>query len=317
MSGEWTGRAEGPPQAKGLPHKAVRSMTGYARAQRSTEWGEISIAIKSLNHRGLDLHFHLPAAFDPFENAMRAALRDQVARGHLDIRVSYAPGAESASGLNESQFHAWIGAFRQAAKELGISGAQPDINAALRLPGMVAGETDQPLPAAAESEVIDLLQRALTQLNEFRTREGGQLAAVIREHNRAVRERAEELERIRDSAMPLLQNRLTERLTELLRGATLDPQRLVQEAAVLADRSDVSEEIARLKIHAAQVDTLLDAGGETGKKLDFLLQEMNRETNTILSKTTGIGEAGLRITDIALATKADVEKIREQALNLE
>ncbi len=295
----------------------VRSMTGYARAQASTEWGEISISIKSLNHRGLDLHFHLPAAFDAFEGPMRAAIKQQASRGHLDIRATYAPTTEGASGLNEALFHAWMSAFRQAASELGIAGAQPDLNAALRLPGMVAGETDQPLPAAAEAEIVGLAHEAISQLNEFRAREGGQLAAVIREHNRAVRERAAELENIRRQAAPLLQNRLTERLGELLRGATIDPQRVAQEAAILADRSDVSEEIARLKIHAAQVDELLDAGGEVGKKLDFLLQEMNRETNTILSKTTGIGEAGLRITDLALATKADVEKIREQALNLE
>ncbi len=117
--------------------------------------------------------------------------------------------------------------------------------------------------------------------------------------------------------MPLFQQRMTERLKDLLRGATLDPQRLAQEAALLADRSDIGEEVARLKIHSKQLDDILDAGGEVGKKLDFLLQEMNRETNTILSKTNGIGDLGLKITDLALAAKADIEKIREQALNLE
>ena len=182
---------------------------------------------------------------------------------------------------------------------------------------MVAGEADQPLPEAAESEIMALLHKALDELNEFRTREGEQLASVIGTHNRAVQERVAEFEQIRNSAVPLLQNRLTERLGELLRGAAVEPQRLAQEAAMLADRSDISEEIARLKIHAGQVEALLAAGGEVGKKLDFLLQEMNRETNTILSKTSGIGELGLRVTDLALATKADIEKIREQALNLE
>jgi uncharacterized protein (TIGR00255 family) len=106
-------------------------------------------------------------------------------------------------------------------------------------------------------------------------------------------------------------------LKELLKGVQLEPQRLIQEAAVIADRSDVGEEIARLKIHAAQLGALLDGGGEVGKKLDFLLQEMNRETNTILSKTGGIGDAGLRVTDLALQAKSCIEKIREQSLNLE
>jgi uncharacterized protein (TIGR00255 family) len=103
----------------------------------------------------------------------------------------------------------------------------------------------------------------------------------------------------------------------LLKGAQLDPQRLAQEAAVLADRSDIGEELARLKIHSAQLAGLLDAGGEAGKKLDFLLQEMNRETNTILSKTSGAGDPGLKITELALGAKAAIEKIREQSLNLE
>src|SRR5262249_5178621 len=111
--------------------------------------------------------------------------------------------------------------------------------------------------------------------------------------------------------------RLTERLSDLLRNAPLEPQRLAQEAAVLADRSDIGEEIERLKIHSRQLDEILEQGGEVGKKLDFLLQEMNRESNTILYKTNGIGEIGLKITEVALAAKGAIEKIREQALNLE
>ena len=122
---------------------------------------------------------------------------------------------------------------------------------------------------------------------------------------------------IRSRAVPAFQRRLLEKLQELLGGSNLDPQRLVQEAALLADRGDIGEEISRLQIHSRQVDEILEGGGEVGKRLDFLLQEMNREANTILSKTSGIGELGLRITELALAAKAAIEKIREQALNLE
>lgn len=297
--------------------RPVRSMTGYARAQHSSEWGEISIGIRSLNHRGLDPHFHLPLAFEAFENSMRAAIKENVARGHLDIRATWTPSVAGGGGLNVALFQSWLSAFRQAAQEIGITGEQPDLNAALRVPGMVAGEEDQPLPGAAEQEILGLLRKALAALNDFRTREGEQLASIIGAHNSAVQERCTELEQIRDSAVPLLQNRLTERLAELLRGTAVEPQRLAQEAAIIVDRSDISEETARLSIHAGQVDALLAAGGEVGKKLDFLLQEMNRETNTILSKTSGIGELGLRVTELALAIKADIEKIREQALNLE
>jgi uncharacterized protein (TIGR00255 family) len=110
---------------------------------------------------------------------------------------------------------------------------------------------------------------------------------------------------------------LQERLSELLRGNAIEPQRLAQEAAVLADRSDIAEELTRLRTHTGHLETILGDGGEVGKRLDFLLQEMNREANTILSKTGGLGDLGLTITDLALSAKSEIDKIREQSLNLE
>jgi uncharacterized protein (TIGR00255 family) len=157
----------------------------------------------------------------------------------------------------------------------------------------------------------------LGQLNEFRTREGAEIAAEMQRHNASVAATAGEMEQVRETASAAFQQRLSDRLKELLKGAQIDPQRLAQEAAILADRSDIGEELARLKIHSIQLGGVLFAGGEAGKKLDFLLQEMNRETNTILSKTSGAGEAGLRITELAIAAKSAIEKIREQSLNLE
>jgi len=295
----------------------IRSMTGFARETRHTEFGEIVISIKSVNHRGLDLHFHLGGDMDPFEPAMRTAIKRSIARGHIDLKggLVRVNGAEGA-GLNEPLLKAYLTSFRRIAAEEGIS-AEPDLNAALQVPGMFgAAESSEPDPAA-EAEILSVLDAAVQALNQFRGREGAELAAEIRRHNRALAESAREMEEIRTRALAAFQTRLSERLKELLATASLEPQRLAQEAALLADRSDINEELARLKIHSRQVDEILDNGGEVGKKLDFLLQEMNRETNTILSKTTGIGEPGLRITDLALAAKADIEKIREQALNLE
>ncbi len=125
------------------------------------------------------------------------------------------------------------------------------------------------------------------------------------------------MEEIRSGAVPAFQKRLRERLSELLHGANADPQRLAQEAAILADRSDIAEELVRLRTHAGHLEDMLAKGGEVGKRLDFLLQEMNRESNTILSKTGGLGDLGLTITDLALAAKSEIDKIREQSLNLE
>jgi uncharacterized protein (TIGR00255 family) len=254
---------------------------------------------------------------DPFEPVMRTTIKRSIMRGHVDIRGSFNAAQPTPDGsLNEPLFRAWLGGFRRAAEEHGLEG-DPDINQALRIPGMFGAPSGQETVGDIEKDVVAVVEEAVDALNQFRSREGDELVAVIRLHNAAIADSCAEFEEIRTRVVPAFQTRLHDRLRELLRGASIDPQRLAQEAALLADRSDIGEEIARLKIHSRQLDALLDGGGEVGKKLDFLLQEMNRETNTILSKTTGVGELGLRITDLALAAKADIEKIREQALNLE
>jgi uncharacterized protein (TIGR00255 family) len=295
----------------------IRSMTGFARVHRSTEKAEITVSLKSVNHRGLDLHFHLGSETEPMEAAMRAALKRAILRGHVDVRCTLVQTGEAAAGgLNAALLRAYLDAFRKAAAQEGLE-AKPDLNRIFQYPGMFGAAEDAEPDPAVEGEVLAALEQAAEKLNQFRAREGAELAAFIREQNRAVQKGAGEMDEIRSEAVPAFQKRLQERLRDLVGNAVVDPQRLAQEAALLADRSDIGEEIARLKIHSRQVDELLEAGGEVGKKLDFLLQEMNRESNTILSKTGGIGDLGLRITELALASKAAIEKIREQALNLE
>jgi uncharacterized protein (TIGR00255 family) len=292
-------------------------MTGFARVQTSTEHGDIVVSLKSVNHRGLDLHFHLGPELDALENAMRAVIKRSVLRGHIDVRCSALRAANGSGGLNLPLLRSYLGAFRKAASEEGIADAQPDLNRILLLPGMFgAGAEGEPDPIS-ESVILAAVEEAAEELNKFRAREGAELAAFIREQNAAIRESAAEMARIRERAVPAFHKRLVEKLQELLGNSGVDPQRLAQEAALLADRSDIGEEISRLQIHSRQLDEILNTGGEVGKRLDFLLQELNRETNTILSKTSGIGDLGLRITELALASKASIEKIREQALNLE
>src|SRR5579862_4981666 len=295
----------------------IRSMTGFARVQKATPHGDLTISLKSVNHRGLDLHFHLGAELDWMESAMRAVLKRSVLRGHIDVRCSLQRSSNGVVGsLNLPLFRAYLAAFRQAAEEERID-AQPDLNRVLLLPGIL-GSSEQLAPdESAERAVVAALEEAVGSLNQFRSREGAELAAFIREQNSTIHRGAEEMLRIRAGAVPAFQKRLLEKLQELLGNTAIDPQRLAQEAALLADRGDIGEEIARLQIHSRQLDEILDAGGEVGKRLDFLLQELNRETNTILSKTGGLGDLGLRITELALASKSAIEKIREQALNLE
>ncbi len=296
----------------------LRSMTGFARARRTHADGEIVVSVKTVNHRGLDIHIRGPEAADPLEASIRAIVKGQIFRGHVEVRISL-PGSAadgSAPQLNRRLLDAYMKAFQEAADALGIDD-ELEISAALRIPGMLASREEPDPDSSVSSGVLEALGEALAQLNSFREREGGEIATEMRKHNGRIAEGAAEMERIRECATEVFQSRLNDRLKELLKGAQVDPQRLAQEAAILADRSDIGEELARLRIHSTQVSALLDSGGEAGKKLDFLLQEMNREANTILSKTAGIGETGLRITELGLAAKADIEKIREQSLNLE
>lgn len=295
----------------------LRSMTGYARIRRHSSRGELTVSIKSVNHRGLDLHFHMPPDFDVSESALRALLKQQVARGHVEVRASLARTRSiGESSLNRPLLDAWLGAFRAASEEMKID-SLPDLNAALQIPGMLSEPAAADVDDGFQRDLLALFEEALDAFNSFREREGAEILRILRERNASIGAAAARIGEIRDRALPAFQARLTDRLADLLKAASLDPQRLAQEVAILADRSDIHEEVARLIIHSRHLSELLDQGGEVGKKLDFLLQEMNRETNTILSKTTGIGEVGLGITELALGAKSDIEKIREQALNLE
>ena len=298
----------------------IRSMTGFARVSRSTPFGELTLSIKTVNHRGLDVHFHMPYEFDAVETALRSALRKRIVRGHVQVQLSFkrTQAASSGHAVNEALLASWLEAFRGAAERFGID-SKPDLNQALRMPGMLEGGADS-APAdrdQLDAEVMAAAALALDELDAFRVREGEAIEKEIRMRAGSLRDLVRQMEDIRTRALPAFHQRLREKLSELLDGGQVDPARLAQEAAFLAERSDIAEELVRLKTHADQTDALLAAEGETGKKLDFLLQEMNRETNTILSKTGGLGETGLTLTDLGLAAKAEIDRIREQSLNIE
>lgn len=296
---------------------SARSMTGYARVRRSGEPGDLTLTMKGVNHRSMDLHFYLPPELDPFEHALRQAVKARASRGHIDVRISFQPAhAAAAPALNRALFEAYLKACQEAASLYGIAG-QPDLNNALRIPGMLSPSRDEAASSELEGELNALLAEALDVFDRFREREGAEIVAVMKRMNETIQAHAAEIESLREQIQPVLQSRLLDRLEELLKGINLEPQRLAQETALLADRSDIAEETARLKVHARELAAILERGGEMGKKLDFLLQEMNRETNTILSKTSGAGELGLKITALGLEVKSHIEKIREQSLNLE
>jgi uncharacterized protein (TIGR00255 family) len=292
-------------------------MTGFARATGIVNGLEVTVVVKSVNHRGLDLHFYTGPEIDAFESTLRAAIKRRVARGHLDVRVQVCrPAGQGALEADQSKLDAYVELVRQSAARLQLI-CEPDLNTALRLPGMLRDNGGPELGEAFGAELTALTERVLDELNVFREREGGELARWMLERSDAILRIADQISMHRQDATRAFQERLQDRLKELLGAVAMEPQRLIQEAALLADRSDIAEEIERLRIHARQAGEILNGGGEAGKRLDFLLQEMNRETNTILSKTSGLGAAGLEITALALEAKSEIEKLREQALNLE
>ncbi|MBA3975156.1 MAG: YicC family protein [Candidatus Solibacter sp.] len=296
---------------------SIRSMTGFARIRRSSPAGEAVATIKSVNHRALDLHLHLAAELEAIEPRVRDLARRHVRRGHVDIRLSFVPAhSKGQTAFNRALFETWLATFDIASNEYNVH-STPDLNQALLIPGMLAASRDADLPEDVEALALGALDDAFAAHAGFRAREGAQLVDLMKEANARVRSAAGEIAALRDQVLPYMRQRLEDRLTELLAKNLPNPDRLAQEAAVLADRSDIAEEIGRLSVHAAELDQMLTSGVEIGKKLDFLLQEMNRETNTILSKSSGAGEIGLRVTGLGLDAKTNIERIREQGLNIE
>jgi uncharacterized protein (TIGR00255 family) len=300
----------------------IYSMTGFAQARVEREGASVRINLRSVNHRFLDLHLRMPDGFEVFESRIRQAIRGRLKRGHVDVNIYYEVGGTGAIELNHEMVDSYMKAVRQLREEYGIK-TEPDLVALFRLPGVVAapGSTSD-LRSEEEQErlgaqVDTCIEQALNKLEAMRRSEGQSLTAEMLGLLDKIAARTAEVETLAERVRPAIARRLAERLADLLKGVQLDPIRLAQEAAMLAERSDVSEELARLRSHVEQFRALLAGAGEAGKKLDFLLQEMQREANTLLSKTPGVESEGLAITGLALEVKSDIEKLREQAQNVE
>lgn len=271
-----------------------------------------------MNGRSLDLHIHLSPEFALFENGVRALLKKHIARGHVEVRGGLTRDPQSESLVYNREFvRRYVSQFQQARADFGLD-ATLDLNTVFALPGAFEPLRDtRTLDHNFEADFFRTLQDCISELNAFREREGRELLHAITAEAGQIDTAAEQIRVIRSDAQHLFESRLRDRLRELLAGAAISEARLTEEAALLADRSDIQEELTRLAVHTKELRRIVAAGGEVGKKLDFLLQELNRETNTTLSKTSGVGEAGLTITALALGIKANIERIREQALNLE
>jgi uncharacterized protein (TIGR00255 family) len=301
----------------------IYSMTGFARSQVRVALpseGQLSytLTVKSVNHRFLDVQLRLPSGLDALEMELRKALKENLIRGHVDLTLSIDRSTQQTAGYNRELVDSYLAAFAAARDEHKLDG-QPDLNSILRMPGALQtdnrsnGDEEQ---AALTDSVQHEIGPLLDELKIMRAREGEALAAILN----ATLDRLTEATDCVTALRPEIEQRYQERLAQRLEAATgteFNRQRLLEEVAVLVERSDIAEELTRMTTHIGHFRELLRAGGEVGKKLDFLLQEMNREANTLLSKTGGVGGKGTRITELGLAMKSEIEKAREQIQNVE
>lgn len=293
-------------------------MTGYGEARLSESGFNLRVAIRSVNHRFLDLHLRMPEGFEPIEPRIRKVVRQRLRRGHLDVTVRHELAGSSAVCVNQDIAAAYLDAVDALRKRFDIP-TRPDVAAILRLPGVIAPAVmllDEDLPRLEEL-TARCLAAAIDNLDRMREEEGAALFTEMSGGLSRIASLTARVETLAERARPVFARRLEMRLKELLGEASLDPARLAQEAALAAQRSDISEEIARLASHVDQFETLLSSAVDVGKKLDFLLQEMQREANTLLSKTPGNDAEGLEITAHALEMKSEIEKLREQVQNVE
>ncbi|MBA3806499.1 MAG: YicC family protein [Acidobacteria bacterium] len=292
----------------------MKSMTGFGRGATAGENFSVAVDLKTVNNRFLDVHLRLGMELSSLEATVKRRIGSRLSRGRVDANIAFERTGEVAYELNRPLIAGFITALRAMQQEFKIAG-EPDINILARLPGAmqpVRDGIDEKMIAGVESAIDE----ALDELEQMRLREGEELAAEMRSRLDEIARHVPVIEEAASGLVDAYRARLQKRITELVarggQGMELDPGRLAQEVAYLADRSDISEEIARLKSHLTQFRETIDGGGETGKRLDFLLQELNREANTVLSKSTEMVTK-----EAALAIKAEVEKLREQVQNVE
>jgi uncharacterized protein (TIGR00255 family) len=292
----------------------MKSMTGFGRGSTVAENYAVSVDLKTVNNRFLDIHLRIGPELTALEGAIKRRISNRLSRGRVDVTITFERTGEIAYEINRPLVAGFISAMKLMQKEFSLQG-DPDINVIARLPGAMQPAKDG-LDATMATGIDAAIDEALNELEQMREREGEELQSEMLMRIGQIEQQIpiieSSAERLTDSYRARLQKRVTELLARDGQNIELDAGRLAQEVAYLADRSDISEEIVRLRSHLVQFGETVVAKGETGKRLDFLLQELNREANTVLSKSTelSIKEAGLVI-------KAEVEKLREQVQNVE
>jgi len=289
-------------------------MTGFGRGSASGDDFTVAVEIKTVNNRYLDIHLRLSQELSPLEMIIRKRVGARLARGRVDLNINFERTGATTYEVNRPLIAGYVSAMREIQHEFNLAG-DIDISSVARLPGALAPARDG-LGEVNTAGLERALDEALDSLELMRENEGAALAEEMRSRLGKIEAEVPVIEAAAAGLADAYRQRLQKRIGELvIRGAQaieLDAGRLAQEVAYLADRSDISEELARLRSHIEQFRAAIYDDGEVGKRLDFLLQELNREANTVLSKSTEIS-----IKDAGLAIKAEIEKLREQVQNVE
>ncbi|MCW8926134.1 MAG: YicC family protein [Xanthomonadales bacterium] len=288
----------------------IRSMTGFARVERQYDFGRLSWEMRSVNHRYLDFGLRLPEEFRPLESDIRKRLGEYLSRGKIEATLRFSAAASSAGSaleLNQSLARELLDVHGELSQLAG-SEEQPDLGHLLKWPGLI--EEKRPDPAPLQAAALALLSEAAQELLDGRTREGEQMANAVRERLEGVTELTGQIRSWLPDIRAALKQRMLERVDDL--PLPLDPGRVEQEVAILAQKIDVDEELDRLDAHVAEVYRVLGLSEPVGRRLDFLMQEFNRESNTLSSKSVD-----QRTTQAAVDLKVLIEQMREQVQNVE
>jgi uncharacterized protein (TIGR00255 family) len=290
----------------------ILSMTGYGSASAQKDDITVSVEIRTVNHRFLDLHVRLSREYLFLEGEIQQLIRNALDRGRVEVSTTIQNTNSGAVQVNSNLVKGYLEAAARLKQEFNL-GDSLDLKSIFTLPGILQNRDLLTENSEAISELASRsIKGALQGVLQMRRAEGEALRADMLRNLASVEESAVRIQELSASSAPEYMQKLQERLAQLLPSGTIDPQRLAQEAALLADRCDISEEVARLKSHIQQYHALMDGKEKAGKKLDFLLQELQREANTILSKS-----GNLDISRNAISIKADIEKLREQVQNVE
>ncbi|MGE0883080.1 MAG: YicC/YloC family endoribonuclease [Blastocatellales bacterium] len=290
----------------------LKSMTGYGQGTASGETFTVTVDMRSVNNRNLDIHWRAPQDLASLEIPLKKQIQAAISRGRIDVIINFTQSADTVYELNRPLIRGYLEALRTMREEFGLAG-EADLATIARLPNvMLAQNNGNALSEAVVQGIESAMTHALATLVAMRAVEGHELQKEMLARVERIEKQVFVIESGSGGVVDAYREKLRKRVTELLEKTTIDETRLAQEVAYLAERSDITEEIARLKSHLVQLRELLVADNEIGKKLDFLLQETNREANTILSKSSE-----LSICDAAIEIKTEVEKLREQAQNVE